>query len=361
MGVSYYQNCVFSAVKVVSKKTVSFLFGLTLLASLMNGGQGIAAQNDCCNPCVAEAPSYDFFAYADFLYWKASVTGLPYAVTGTVVTPVTGLEFVDNDKIEEIHFGYKPGFRIGAGYQFDCGWDIIADWTHFHTSAKRSLTATAPHLIEMVWDFIPGVTTSLEAHQSLKYDQVNVDIVKNFSLGSSRVIASPFFGAVGACIHQDLDLKSQRNFDPDLGSETTKIKNHFSGGGLRVGLALEYAPCSWLSVYGKGSYSLLYGKFDLSQHDAAQVPVSGEPVNLFHQAKTSERSLASAFDIIAGLRSTWSFDCFELTAHVSYEFVYFPNQVRVRQILSTGADAFLFQGFGDVGFQGLTAGIGLAF
>lgn len=96
----------------------------------------------CIENCATSLPiCKTFFAFGDFLYWKAGVTGFPYAVPA-VIEQLDFISFANDETIKEVTFNYDPGFRVGVGLQFDCEWDFLAKWTRFHTKgsqkAKRS-------------------------------------------------------------------------------------------------------------------------------------------------------------------------------------------------------------------------------
>lgn len=308
--------------------------------------------------------------FGDFLYWKASVTGMPYAVTGHSES-FSGTPYVNHESVREVKFPYKPGFRVGIGAQFDRGWDLVLKWTRFHASAKDSRHVTNdlsdPHLIEPIWPFpIPSRTTSADAHLSVQYDQLDLNFVKNLYVGS-HFLFKPFFGALGARLHEELKIDSFSLIDNGTGDQTTKLFNKFDGGGLQLGMGAEFVPSHWFSLYGSGSYSLLYGKFKLKRNDLMQftVQTGGGPVvfDLPRSDSSKELALASAFDLIAGLKFCGHFpkQSGSLTFHVSYEFVYWPNQIRLRRISSLFISATPLLGQGDVGFQGLNTGLELRF
>lgn len=306
-----------------------------------------------------------FSVEGDFLYWKANVSHLPYAVLAEVETAFEGFQFPNKESVREVQFHYDPGFRIAATGRFDTGWGLLAEYTCFHTSGSAVKRVDFPDIIFSLWDLaLPAMVDKISAHQFLNFGEFHLDIVKRFS-PSKDFSLDPFFGATGAMMHQGLSITEHQVFDPPaVGTVKTRIKNNFSGGGLRIGFQTSYTPIKWVALYGKGAYSILYGKFKLSSRsrDTVDIPPT---VSIVHRESTNELSLVSAFDVIAGVKANWPLSWGELILNLGYEFVFWPSQVRVPRIRSDITSktpiTLLDNAKGDVGFHGLVAGLAVCF
>lgn len=304
-------------------------------------------------------------AWGEFLYWKTTVSNWPYAVVATIDTIGEGFQLANHESRKEMHFHYDPGFRVGLAGHFDNNWDLSTKYTRFHTSAHTSKKATDPGIIFPLWDFaLPARTDTLSAHQSLKFSQINLDFIKHFSWGRDGSI-DPFFGAVGARIHQQLFITANQMFDPpSTGIVKTALRNDFTGGGLEGGLAINYTPVKRLTLCGKGSYGLLYGKFKLTSHSKDTVSLPPE-ISFSHNQETDEWAVVSDFNVTAGVKLNWMFSRSRLTAYADYEFVFWPAQVRIPRIhsdVSTKTPIVdLNNSQGDIGFHGVTIGLMLDF
>jgi hypothetical protein len=307
----------------------------------------------------------NFSAWGALLYWKTAVNNWPYAVVATIDTLSVGLQLVNHESPKEMRFRYDPGFRVGLAGNFGKGWDLLAQYTRFHTSAHTSKTVADPGIIFALWDFaLPARTNMLSAHQSLKLSQVNLDFIRNFSWGKAGSI-DPFFGAVGAVIDQQLFITANQLFDPpSTGIVKTDLRNDFRGGGLEAGLAINYTPARWFTLCGKGSYALLYGNFKLTSHSKDTVSLPPE-ISFAHDQKAHEWAVVNAFDVTAGVKLNWTFSHSCLTAYADYEFVFWPAQVRIPRIRSDISTKTLVVDLnnsrGDVGFHGATVGLMLRF
>lgn len=319
--------------------------------------------------CCADEPNECgsvFSIYGDFLYWQTSVNGMPYAVTGTnsTIGDPPFASFINNDKIREIKFSYEPAFRVGASWIFDRGWQINCNWERLRSSASDSLFAESPEVINETFFFFPLFLANLRADQSMHYDRLVGRFLKKISLGSH--FTSDFsFGALGSWINQKLDIRGSGVLDTGGGAVSsnhrTRLKNNFSGAGIRVGFGTDYSPIEMFSIYGEGNFSLLYGGFDVAQNDRLVIddPIIG---TLIKQGGSNPRAVVSEWDLSVGLRGHYQFENFKLMGHVSYEFALWPNQVRVfRTFSNTDGTSFPLLGRGDVSFQGLSTGLGLSF
>lgn len=237
---------------------------------------------------------YQFFAYGEYLYARASFSeALAYIVTDPN-NPAGGSEIVEYD------FDYKSSYRFGGGIDFcDCGGAIVFDYTRLSSSAdydvlNSSSTATLHGPYEV--DANPGQTLRGDADVDIKsYD---IGWAKTFPLCSpmggggscdpccSDVCCDPCcgsdgmggYGNGGCCPAWDVTWTAGVRFaDADWSRRTLAIDSQsvpidredtslsFSGAGLRTGLmGRRYVGRNgWFSLYARGDVSLLVGDMDI--------------------------------------------------------------------------------------------------
>lgn len=344
----------------------TFIFAASFFGTL---SASCFVPSDCCKeepPKVEVQTSklgcggIDFLVFADFLYWKTTVSNLPYAVFAQVDEIFPDFSIINQESVEEIVFPFDKGIRLGASAQLDCGFGLLAKWTNFRTSGSTSKTVTLPSIIFAIWDFVvPAIIDSIQAKQFLKLNQMNVDVVKRIPLCNCFTLDS-FFGITTSHINQILDITAHQMFDPpSVGVVETEVKNLFKGIGPEFGFQTNYEIKN-ISLYGKGLYSLLYGKFQLSTTSTDTVDIP-PVVSFTHDQNSQELTLVSAFNLAVGLAVSWS----KFTFHTDYEFNFWPGQVRVPrihgEIISKTPMISLVNAKGDVGFHGLTTGISFNF
>lgn len=332
------------------------IFSRVLLGSVLLGASALQANECCCDPspCCGS-----WMAYADFLYWKASVTDLPFAATSTLefITP-PGFTQINNQSLKYARFNYDPGFRVGIGYLSACDWQLTAEYTRFHTSGSGSLatpSAVGPLVLEDIWfSQIGAVKLSIDANQISDFDQGKVLFAAPY-FACSRFAFRPTFGGIGAWLNQKLQLQRSTLVVDTPGQFNTLLRNFFQGGGLDIGCDTEIQIWKCLSLFGRGSYSLLYGRYDLRRHDDISV-FSTTPVFFTNDQRTIEYGFANSFDINVGLTASWCLCNMNWSTQIGYEFMYWLDQVRVRGIfpINGNGDAVALYGKGHVGYQGLT-------
>lgn len=292
----------------------------------------------------------------DFLYWKASVSGLPYAVNAFFGT----IENVPNfETLLEMVFSSHPGFRIEGEFKFDKGWFLSTSWTRNHAKAShfQEVSSVPGNFLEPIWGIPVGPTKSMSITQLAKYDDFDLLVRKNIFLGT-HFLSQTFFGLDYLTLKQRRTLGSFLLLDNTNVFELSKIINNFRGTGLKIGFECNYYPIKWFSLYGKGSYSLLYGKFKLEDLDTIQLDNF-----IVHDQINDEKGIVNSFNIISGIKGNLFFCCNKiiLSFHVSYEFVYLPDQIRINRIISQATVGLPLLGHGNVGFNGLTTGLELNF
>lgn len=156
---------------------------------------------------------------ASFLLWQPIEEGLEPVATETLPTPsdVVAPTFVGFNMVD-LHYKYKPGFRVGLGFNLDYdNWDFGAEYTWFHSSHKRSGDGAryVPQFISVAGvvalgtaaDAASGPTAgiaSFSAKWRLNLDIIDLFMGRTYYVGR-KLVFNPYFGARGAFIRQTYD------------------------------------------------------------------------------------------------------------------------------------------------------------
>ncbi len=291
----------------------------TLLLTVVSQAHGeyfnSSTNGECGYSCACELAYYGKgFISADLLYWRAYEGGLDKCF------PIEAIDYVSSDgsiisrfrgKGEDPHFNWDAGFRLGTGYEFACGWDIAAFWTHFHSQASRH------HRNEYTFG------SEHELRWKLDFDVVDVIGAREFDLGSC-VTLSPFGGLRGARIEQKLhsNVFSRANFylksssasfysdlSPlsDSSSNFTTFNSHskqkFWGIGPLIGIEADWNLGCGLSLYANASVAFLYGHFHLRSNESDRFLEGADFCNM------KQRLYACQTVLDAGLGVRWQ-TCF---------------------------------------------------
>lgn len=210
--------------------------------------------------------------YLEYLYMGAKRDGLDVATVGDFWAANANVSTV------EAQLGRDSGFRIGVGYQFANCWDATWNYTYFYTDGATLLTATAADpvsttqvmgagnaLLETAGDFAFA--------SSLKYQVNDLEFGRWINLDDSAAIRL-FGGFRWAIIDQQL-AQAWTGVAGGWGAGGTGASLgtvNMDGYGLRLGSEGRLNLPSGISLFGKGSASVLSGHF---QYNVAEVNVDG--------------------------------------------------------------------------------------
>lgn len=299
------------------------------IALLLITSMGYADNVEKCCP----APCGKGFIGIDFLYWRTFEGGLdsccPCAVSNVITT--------DGDIIskfsgrgEDFNFKWKPGFRLGVGYEFACNkWCVGAFWTRFHTHRNDAQCLCSGDAVQ--WNLDLDIVDAIA-----EYDAC---INPCFAL-------KPFFGIRGGRINQTVAFGEICCSTDFIGDYATSVNNteRFSGAGVLLGLEGDWAAGCNFSFYTRASFSWLYGHFNLNFSE------NNTTIDTLSCCCTSKRlsAVLPVADAAIGIR--WKKCICKITAilqvgleHHSY-FNY--NQIGCRD---------------DLNFDGITIGAGLVY
>lgn len=374
----------------LSTKTTSDVDNLQAqIDALSSKTNSPVGENICCEEeeFASHVPNQGFRANIDFLYWKAIEDGLEY---GTKMTagPLIGQPSQATTKLLDLHFEWDPGFRLGAGYIFNCfdQWAVDASWTHIrnHAHGKASALGIESQVGNVNTIIPPWVTQLFElrlgaseasAHWHVDFNTVDLSLSRSFC-ASRRLRLSPYIGFRGAWIDQHYQAKYNSVFL--LGENRplfTRVvtftgKNDFRGFGMRGGSELMwYLGCHW-KLFAQLSGSLLYGKFKVKMKNLndqglgeGQIP----PMPLDFSAAENFWRVRLNFEEAIGLGWETFFACerYHLSFTVAYELSQWLNQNELfYTFYFRGQDTISsipIRSQGNLGFQGVRAGVQFSF
>lgn len=207
--------------------------------------QGLQADVSECNllPCGPTPSCGRGFVSADFLYWRAFEGGLAECLPCEEVNCLND-EMVFSEvrgEKKDLHYKWKPGIRLGAGYHSSNNWDVAAYWTDFRSDARGDHSYAQP--------------------SQWKLDFQVVDLLVGYKLDvyPCCLTLRPFAGVRLAEIDQSL-----KACHSNLCSRTA-FKEHrkqdFSGIGPLFGIGANLNLACGLSLYADVAGSVLYGNY----------------------------------------------------------------------------------------------------
>lgn len=334
----------------IGKKHLSLVALLISCGSLLHGDYTsnfdveipARSRQECCSqPTCCETSSGRFFVRGDLLYWKPHVSGLEldFGTSSIAKNTAGGVEmFAMEEHDKDPRFKWNAGYRVAAGYQSACNWEIGALWTHFQGNGHRK-----DH---------EDVNTVNHGKCHLKFDQIDVIGAYQSSLTSSFSF-KPFIGVRGAEIHERVSALIVTNIainpPPALATETRALRDRqkYWGVGPILGLHGDWDLGCGFGIYGTAAAAVLYGKYKVRFEDADVMtpPISKEIASL---NRRDLHRFDGNIDLAIGIRwQTCITDALQLSMKLGFEHHQYFNQ------------SHLGTNRGDLSFDGLVFSIGL--
>jgi hypothetical protein len=338
----------------------------------------------------------NYWVDGEVLYLKACEDGLPVATSLTPELTIGGARGT-KQRIDNFHFDWDVGFRIGVGANITCCdcWDASVYWTHFFGRGHRDVNNLEVAELEPAFGAIfeqalPGsidLASKIESHWHLDLDLIDFDLGRTFCVTSCLALR-PHVGVRYGRIDQKFHIDSTEAFigTPIVstangngnfgarqalgiaGSREVHLKNRFEGAGLRLGLDSIWTLGCGFSIYGNTAASLLYGRFHVNAHEVALFPsgpsIAPASAANFGQAQSTSGAIPFVFEqhdrfsgtqgiteCALGLR--WQ-HCFcnntLVTFQVGWEHHFFFDQNRFDDVVFA-ADAPINDGVGPGGIS----------
>jgi hypothetical protein len=221
---------------------------------------------------------------ADFLYWKADVENTEVAERTSLTATSSSNENI------ALNGRWEPGFRVGIGGRYgQCiKWETLLTWTHLYSRSHhiaKSADGVDVFLRPLAMSTIGPKATSLSAQWRLSTNILDLETGQIFS-PAAKLSLVPHIGIRGALfdfhMHQKLqglwtffgfttpgDPSTPPNLsDPNSVAAPTSGKANFqyAGIGLKADTDAVWRFNETWSILGKIAGSLLYGKYEISQH-----------------------------------------------------------------------------------------------
>ncbi|MBS0622562.1 MAG: hypothetical protein JSR80_06355 [Verrucomicrobia bacterium] len=329
-----------------------------------------------CPPCPP--PCYGtFFSFAELLIWQAKEQALDYAVSASApsstLQPPLAPDTFPSTLDDRSH--YRPGFRVGIGYERD--WDGSIYWTQFYSKANNSIAATASNgpVIPVLLNnsSFPDllVVNGASADGTWKLNFNVVDFEMGYVLSCACFRFRPHLGVRGAWIDQRINVNYNRvtfGVTPlALPANYVSLnKNNFSGVGLRIGGDGAWNFCRCLSLFGQSGISLLSGTIDVIRREILTTAATYGSV-LYpagtERARTqvTRHQLMPALDLMGGIG--WHIACGCLGVHLScaWECQLWFAQNQMLNVIDITENFRYFNQRGNLTLQGLTAQAAITF
>lgn len=317
------------------------LFNLMAAGMIASTGL-VSGQSWCCDQDMTQ--NGGIFVEGDALIWQPAVHGIPFGITdytnGTSLADVSKVAVVPN----KLNFKWNAGFRVGVGYQFPCAGAASLEWTHYNSTA-RGCSLVPPTVLggfQSIWGLqntlpISPIGTETSAFARWKLDLNLVDLKFGLNVSQKGFTVNPFAAVRAGWIQHRYNIlvtDTTAGVAPKV--QNIHMRSRFVGVGLRAGVEADYTVCGGFGVYGFGSGSLLYGRYQncarefLTDIVVDAIDISIDIPNV--TARLRDRYNESQFIADCGAGVQWKTnlcnDSYALTLQVGWEQNIFFDQVQ---------------------------------
>ncbi len=230
----------------------------------------------CCEPCPPPCPVEEpcdifcrrrgkvplFYFFSDYLYLKPRGADVAYGQPRDGVTPTA----VPRGPIGVVDPEYASGFRAGLGFGIAPHSAVLASFTWYSTSGSDTIGVAGVPLGIAIHSLLTFPATSNTAADS-QVASATTDIdYRYYDLDfKHKLLCGPHYNLYlllgGRYATLEQDLTSEFSI---LGKTTVTSNIDFKGGGVRAGLDGDFFLRWGFFSYGRGSASLLGGRFAAS-------------------------------------------------------------------------------------------------
>ncbi len=338
--------------------------------------QGIPPNREIVINSTQGCLSQGAFIEGEFLWWRAQVDDIDYALQSKeplpIFTPFPAI--IDTQKIGP-DFNYEPGVRVSAGYDFGRdNWDLFLRWTYHYTKATHhvnSLPNAADINVYSQTQFLfatrvealsignPNfenliISSGGDVEWQLRFNALDFEMGYDYFF-SKRFSVRPHMGIKAAWMQMHYNVK----YDPagivhliqtdNFANISGRSSSDYWGVGPRFGID-GYLHIGWgFSLYGLISSAALYGEYD-AKYRILNDNLTNATLDSDITVKDDYYRLRVMSQLALGLEWAWCFSRDYLLAfNIGWETQYWWNQLELPFFS-------YFQPDGDLTFSGLDVG-----
>lgn len=311
-----------------------------------------------------------FFLDGSFIYYHADEEGLDLATSAALVDQGTNYAVVSTANSQTLFssFGYKPGFKVGAGVSFS-SWTLAGEYTWIRQTTNTYATAPSANIsgATNVWLINnwfeqlspvgqPICSTYLQSKWHLSMNLADL-MLSRTCYQSRHFLITPSFGLMGASISQKLNidiLVPSQVVDGQVGPIYSNNSSKSWGIGPKAELQASLLLGKGFRLETDLSVALLFTKYPQVEHKELVASEDAAYSTLYSQFKNycCTRPIAE-MGLGTGWGSYFYGEKYHIDISASYDFFVFWEQNMIRKqvdsvVAGVGASA------GSLNLQGLT-------
>ncbi len=250
----------------------------------------------CYRPNVEESTSW---IRGEILVWTAEAGTLDFVIPNF---PVSSTPLGQTGEVEEAKFGWDPGFRVEVGHRFRPDfWELALQYTYINIDGTDSFSRPSDPtrvLMPTKDNVSTQATDSARSKVDLFYNVFDLMLARSF-LPTKQLIVRPTMGLTGTWMDREMDVKYNGVGSPS--NEThNRDKWEFHGGGMRVGIDLDWYIGSGFSLFGKSSLAALIGYYKNTFEADTNNAGSNLPPATIENAKYDDQRIATHLQMQMG-------------------------------------------------------------
>lgn len=280
----------------------------------------------------------DFYVTAAGLAFQAKQDGMAFAIRDSngASLPITNGEVL-NFSTDSSDWDFNPGIRVGLGFYVNHdAWNLEFDWTWINITNYKSFSASNAGILIPLWVSpiaMDSSWTTLGAVWKAHYNTLDAKLGKPYHV-SRYLILNPHFGVRAAWIDQHFSVHYHGNFN----GQTATVHhgdNDFWGFGARAGVMSDWIIGKGWNLFGNIAASLLFGKFEDSQHLTMGASSANTGFDLeedfYQNVPNMEIQLGIAWNKYFAKQK------YRIRAAAAYEFMEWWDQFNLRRIYGNGS------------------------
>lgn len=268
----------------------------------------------------------DFAITLAGLYWNSHQSALEYAINTQVINTDDERFYLIDAQYKSPEFKWDFGFKFGLGYNTTCdGWDVGVLWTRYDgkaTSHNEAETSDNQTLLTL-WsdnkliDLDPGEPSfafDIDTQWKLSLNFVDIALGRKY-WNSHRVALRPHIGLRISFVNQRFDIDHAGGvvttpFPQSPENNEVRLKNDFSGAGIRAGMDGEWNVGCGFAFFGNFALSLNNGRFKVHHDESSRAAVAPFDKTKLLETKSSFKATRLFSDLGLGVQySTLLHNC----------------------------------------------------
>lgn len=198
------------------------------------------------------------YVSGEFLYWTVSEGALDYALVMKNPAWASSSVYANGD-FERAKFDWDPGFRVALGYFHSYKlMNLWGEYTRLRVKNSNSVNRPSDSNLFLTGTFpqILDTLSSARSHIRMSYDLLDFLVARVF-IPNPHLRIRLLGGLTGVILKQKWNVKY---YDSSYMTET-KNRWRFFGGGLKIGLGIDWFWIRDFYLTGRAVFGLLVGKY----------------------------------------------------------------------------------------------------